>query len=173
MNTVIESTIQNYLFLFPYLLGAGIAFNIWSEINNYRNIKKLKFKNEISHYGHALSFLIETIRFALGISLIWAGFISLMENAISSDGTSSNIVAFIVFILVLASTGLFFNVSEIVIWDRSENAKLLTAANKELSKKAVLMTDNEKKLVIKQKTDEYWQDFKDNFWRIKIDRTPR
>ena len=170
---MIEVTIQNYLSLFPYLVGGGIVFNIWSEIADYRNIKKLKFKNKISLYGHALSFLIETIRFALGISLIWAGFISLMENAIYGVGTSSNIAAFIVFILAMASTVLFFSLSEIVIWDRSENAKLLTAANKELSKKAILMTDNEKKLVIKQKTYEYWLDLNDNFWKIKIDRTSK
>jgi hypothetical protein len=170
---MIEVTIQKYLSLFPYLVGGGIVFNIWSEIADYRNIKKLKFKNKISLYGHALSFLIETIRFALGISLIWAGFISLMENAIYGVGTSSNIAAFIVFILAMASTVLFFSLSEIVIWDRSENAKLLTAANKELSKKAISMTDNEKKIVIKQKTYEYWQDLNDNFWKIKVDRTSK
>ena len=29
---MIEVTIQNYLSLFPYLVGGGIVFNIWSEI---------------------------------------------------------------------------------------------------------------------------------------------
>jgi hypothetical protein len=170
---MIEVTIQNYLSFFPYLVGGGIVFNIWSEIDDYRNIKKIKFKNEISRYGHALSFLLELIRFVLGFSVMALGLIFVFAGSLSGDGGLNSIAAFIVIVLTMGTVGIFFNLTKLIVFDRSEHAKLLNAANKELSKTAVLMTYNEKKLIIKQKTDEYWQDLKDNFWKIEIDRTSK
>ena len=89
----------------------------------------------------------------------------------SNKGTFLTMAITLPFIVIpLLLIAAISEVTNIFLDDQSEYAKNLISKNKEITRMSILMTDNEKKKIIREMKESYWADLRNNFWKYKIDR---
>ena len=156
----------------PIIAIGSLLLTLLIETEDFRNIKKFKPIGSVKAYGHLFTFCIRLISISICVSLLALIYVSVFTIPIQSNkGTLlSMAIALPLIIIPLLLIAAISEVTNIFLDDKSEYAKNWISKNKEITRKSILMTDNEKKKIIREMKESYWADLRNNFWKYKIDR---
>lgn len=161
--------IQSVLAFTHLILAITALYVVAIEVGTYLQIGKFNFVQKTKAYGHAFTFLVQFVAFSLAFfTLAFTLVFAWKVAGIINNGflqIAALLAVFFIGGLIVAAFGL---IGTEFLDDHSEVAKLFNEANKELSKGGDLLTAKDKAPIIERKREEYWNDFRQNFWKFRI-----